>query len=176
MEYNLENIALIIEIIGGIAIIISLLFVGIQLKESAKATRSATAATTVSELTTWYSNLGNSEQGSFVFWHFMTNPDSLKPEHRFQAIVNIHGIMLTWQNSFYLVKEGTLDKRVQESLLEIINGVKNNPGFRIYWQSRKATFLKEFQEYVEGLIATDKTNSEGIYEVIDEKKPNANNV
>ena len=169
MEYNLENIALLVEIIGGIAIIISLLFVGLQLKISAKATRSATAATTVSELTTWYSNLGNSEQGSYVFWHFMSNPDSLTPEKRFQAIVNIHGIMLTWQNSYYLVKEGTLDKRVQESLLEIINGVKNNPGFQMYWQSRKATFLKEFQEYVEDLMATNKTNSEGIYDVIDEK-------
>ncbi len=169
MEYNLEQIALIVEIIGGITIIFSLLFVGLQLKESAKATRSATAATTVSELTSWYSNLGNSEQGSFVFWHFMTNPDSLTQEKRFQAIMNLHGIMLTWQNSYYLVKEGTLDKRVQESLLEIINGVKNNPGFRIFWQSRKATFLNEFQEYVEDLMASNKTNSEGIYQSVDKK-------
>jgi hypothetical protein len=168
MEFNLEQVALIVEIIGGIVIIISLLFVGLQLKESAKATRSATAVTTVSELTSWYSNLGNSEQGSYVFWNFMTNPDSITPVERFQAIMNLHGILLTWQNSYYLVKEGTLDKRVQESLLEIINGVKNNPGFQIFWQSRKAIFLKEFQEYVEKIMATDKTNSEGIYDV--EKK------
>ena len=169
MEFNLEQIALIVEIIGGIVIIISLLFVGLQLKESAKATRSATAVTTVSELTSWYSNLGNSEQGSYVFWNFMTNPDSITPVERFQAIMNLHGILLTWQNSYYLVKEGTLDKRVQESLLEIINGVKNNPGFQIFWKSRKAIFLKEFQEYVEEIMATDKTNSEGIYDVVYEK-------
>ncbi len=169
MEYNLEQIALIIEIIGGIVIIISLLFVGLQLKESAKATRSATAVTTVSELTSWYSNLGNSEQGSYVFWNFMTNPNSITPVERFQAIMNLHGILLTWQNSYYLVKEGTLDKRVQESLLEIINGVKNNPGFQVFWQSRKAIFLKEFQEYVEEIMATDKTNSEGIYDLADDK-------
>ena len=169
MEFNLEQVALIVEIIGGIVIIISLLFVGLQLKESAKATRSATAVTTVSELTSWYSNLGNSEQGSYVFWNFMTNPDSITAVERFQAIMNLHGILLTWQNSYYLVKEGTLDKRVQESLLEIINGVKNNPGFQIFWQSRKAIFLKEFQEYVEEIMATDKTNSEGIYDVVDEK-------
>jgi len=169
MEFNLEQVALIVEIIGGIVIIISLLFVGLQLKESAKATRSATAVTTVSELTSWYSNLGNSEQGSYVFWNFMTNPDSITAVERFQAIMNLHGILLTWQNSYYLVKEGTLDKRVQESLLEIINGVKNNPGFQIFWQSRKAIFLKEFQEYVEEIMATDKTNSEGIYDIVEQK-------
>lgn len=169
MEYNLEKIVLIIQIIGELAIIISLLFVGLQLRESAKATRSATAVTTVSELTSWYSNLGNSEQGSYVFWNFMTNPNSITPVERFQAIMNLHGILLTWQNSYYLVKEGTLDKRVQESLLEIINGVKNNPGFQIFWKSRKAIFLKEFQEYVEEIMATDKTNSEGIYDLVDER-------
>lgn len=163
MEYDLEQIALVINIIGGVALIISLIFVGLQLKESSKATRSATAAATVSELTSWYSNLGNSEQGSYVFWNFMTRPDDLTPEERFQAIVNIHGIMLTWQNSYYLVKEGTLDKRVHESLLEIINGVKNNPGFNIFWESRKTIFLKEFQDYVENIMSSDKLNSEGIY-------------
>ena len=164
MEFNLEQIALLVEIIGGIAIIISLIFVGLQLKESSKATRSATAATTVSELTSWYSNLGNSEQGSYVFWNFMTNPESITSVERFQAIMNLHGILLTWQNSYYLVKEGTLDKRVHESLLEIINGVKNNPGFHIFWEARKSIFLKEFQKYVEELMATDKLNSIGVYQ------------
>lgn len=170
MEHNLEYIALIVEIIGGIAIIISLVFVGLQLKESAKATRSSTAATTVSELTSWYSNLGNSEQGSYAFWNFMTNPDSLPPEQRFQAMINIHGIMLTWQNSYYLVKEGTLDKKIQESLLEIINAVKNNPGFLIYWKLRKSIFLKEFQEYVEEIMKSEKVNSVGMYQIINEEK------
>ena len=127
-----------------------------------------TAATTVSELTSWYSNLGNSEQGSQVFWNFMTNPESIAQVERFQAIMNLHGILLTWQNSYYLVKEGTLDKRVHESLLEIINGVKNNPGFHIFWEARKAIFLKEFQHYVEEIMASDKLNSIGIYETAKE--------
>lgn len=175
MEYSLEQISLIVNIIGGIAIIISLIFVGLQLRESSKATRSATAATTVSELTSWYSNLGNSEQGSNVFWNFMMRPESLTPEQRFQAIVNIHGIMLTWQNSYYLLKEGTLDKRVHESLLEIINGVKNNPGFQIFWKERKSIFLNEFQEYVEGIMASNKLNSIGIYKT-EKDKIDANNV
>ena len=164
MEFNLEQIALIVEIIGSLAIIISLVFVGLQLNEGAKATRSSIAATTVSEVTSWYSNLGNSEQSSHVFWNFMTNPDSLTPEHRFQAMVNIHGIMMTWQNSYYLVKEGTLDKNIQQSLLEIINGVKNNPGFLIFWKSRKSIFLAEFQEYVEDLMNSESVHSLEMYQ------------
>ena len=61
MKYNLKKIALVAEIFGGIAILISLIFVGIQFKENTKATRSATALATVSEMTSWYSNIGNSD-------------------------------------------------------------------------------------------------------------------
>lgn len=169
MKYSLKKIALLTEIVGGIAIIISLLFVGLQFRETAKATRSATAAATVSELTTWYSNIGNSEQGSRVFWNFMATPDSLSNEERFQAIMNIHGAMLTFQNSYYLAQEGTLDEEIHQSLVEIINGVKNSPGFHVFWEARKSIFLTDFQEYVEQNIASDKVNSEGIYNLNKEK-------
>ena len=174
MEYSLEQIALLVEIIGGVAIIISLFFVGLQLKESAKATRSATAATTVSEITSWYSNLGNCEQGSKVFYNFLTNPESLTSEERYQAIMNVHGIWLLWQNSFYLVKKGTLDKGIHKSLVEIINGVKNSPGFHVFWESCKSIFLKEFQEYVEKILESDTASSMDFIRV-KTKKANANN-
>ena len=80
-------------------------------------------------------------------------------------MIIINGIMLTWQNSYYSVQEGSLDKNVQQSLLEIINGVKDLPGFQIYWKARKPTFLREFQDYLEVIMAADKVNSEGIYTI-----------
>lgn len=169
MKYNLKKIALFAEIFGGIAILISLIFVGIQFKENTKATRSATALATVSEMTSWYSNIGNSERGSYIFWNFLSNPDSLKPEERFQAIMNIHGAMLAFQNSYYLVKEGTLDQEIQQSLLEIINGIKRTPGFIVFWKSRKSIFLKEFQNYVEEIMASEKVTSEGVYDIVEKK-------
>tara|TARA_R110001632_G_C11329406_1_gene416365 strand:+ start:292 stop:801 length:510 start_codon:yes stop_codon:yes gene_type:complete len=165
MKYKLKKIALITEIIGGIAIVISLLFVGLQFKENAKATKSATALAAVSELTSWYRDTGNSKQGSNVFWNYMSNPDSLKPEERFQAIMSIHSAMLAFQNSYYLVKEGTLDAEVHESLIEIINGIKKSPGFIEFWKIRKSIFRKDFQEYVDEIIRSDKINSKGLYEI-----------
>ena len=120
-------------------------------------------------MTSWYSNIGNSERGSYIFWNFLSNPDSLKPEERFQAIMNIHGAMLAFQNSYYLVKEGTLDQEIQQSLLEIINGIKKTPGFLVFWKARKSIFLKEFQEYVEEIIASEKVTSEGVYEIVEKK-------
>lgn len=165
MKYNLKQAALLIEIVGGIAIIISLIFVGIQLRESSRATRSATAASTVSEVTSFYSDLGNSTEGSRNFYEFMISPDSLSEAELFQAIMNSHGIMLTIQNSYYLVEEGTLDEKIKESLVASIYAVKDNPGFKIFWRARKELFFEEFQNYVEEIMTSDVKFSRELYEL-----------
>ena len=43
--------------------------------------------------------------------------------------MSIHSAMLAFQNSYYLVKEGTPDTEIQQTLVEIINGIKKSPGF-----------------------------------------------
>ena len=51
MKFKLKKIALIAEIFGGIVILISLIFVGMQFKENAKATKSANASATMVQKT-----------------------------------------------------------------------------------------------------------------------------
>ena len=80
MKYKLKNIARIAEIFGGIAILISLIFVGIQFKENTKATRSATATATISTMASWYSEIGNNQQSSTLLYKFLMTPDSIPNE------------------------------------------------------------------------------------------------
>jgi hypothetical protein len=163
MKYDLKKTALVIEIIGGISIIISLLFVGIQLRESSKSTRSATAAATVSEVSAFYSNLGNNTEGSRIFYEFLMRPDSLSPNTLFQGIMNLHGGMLVVQNSYYLVEEGTLDSRIKDTLFGSIYAIKETPGFKLYWKSRKDFFYMDFQMYVEEIIKSNKSYLDNLY-------------
>ena len=54
MKYSLKKIALITEIIGGVALFLSLIFVGIQFKENTTATKSATANAANAITVSWY--------------------------------------------------------------------------------------------------------------------------
>jgi hypothetical protein len=92
MKYKLKNIALYAEIFGGIAILISLIFVGFQFKENTKATRSATATATISTMASWYADIGNNQQSSLLFYKFLGAPDSIPKEQRAQAIWNLHSM------------------------------------------------------------------------------------
>jgi len=64
MKLKLSDFAQIAEIISAFAIVLSLFFVGFQLRDNAKATRSATANSSIASLSAWYAGLGLSEQAS----------------------------------------------------------------------------------------------------------------
>ena len=72
--------------------------------------------------------------------------------------------MLTLQNVYYLSEEGTLDPRLSRAMTRTaILGVKDQPGFQYYWGIRRETFMADFADYVEELIATDAGSLGRVY-------------
>jgi hypothetical protein len=167
VKYKLSEVAEIAEIIGAVAIVLSLVFVGAQLQKNTSATKSASAIAAANSMSQWYSNLGSSEQNSNLFRNFMANPSSMSEEQRFQVIMNFHGVMLILQNNFYLTNEGTLDAEMKDSISESIVVVKDFPGWKLYWKARRALFLSGFQEYVDTLIKAERSVSSEIYKEVE---------
>jgi len=60
--------------------------------------------------------------------------------------------------------------RIQESLIETINGVKDQPGFEFYWKSRKSIFFPEFQDYIDQVLETHRRASKGLYKSVGKQK------
>jgi hypothetical protein len=167
MKYKLSDAANIAEIIGAVAIVFSLVFVGVQLKKNTVATRSASAIAVADSMSQWYSNLGSNEKNSNMFRNFMADPNSLSEEQRFQVIMNFHGVMLILQNNYYLANEGTLDPEVKDSISESIVVIKDSLGWKMYWRTRRALFLTGFQDYVDTLTSLDRKVSSEIYKSVD---------
>lgn len=94
------------EMIGGIAIILSLIYVGVQIRQNTKATKSATANATIATTTAFYTAIGNNKQSSTLMWNYFVDPNPLSPEEKFQCVMNFHALMLGFQNS-YLHKQST---------------------------------------------------------------------
>ncbi|MGB5377845.1 hypothetical protein [Muriicola sp.] len=163
MKVKLKKLALLVEVLGGIGILISLVFVGIQLKENTKATRSSTATATIDTMTNWYVTMGTNAETSASFYRFLEDPESMTKEERLQHIYNFHGLFLAFQNSYYLSLEGTLDERIPKSLNQVIYGVKDQPGFKLYWKSRKSIFFEEYRGYVDDLLNSTDIVSDGVY-------------
>ena len=169
MKMKLSDLASIAEIVGAVAIVVSLIYVGIQVNDSTRAVRSATANQTSTAISSWYSDLGTNFQASEVFVRGIASPKSLSPAEAAQFIYLMHGLFFQYQGAFYLTEEGTLDSDIQQSLVNTLLGVREQPGFLMYWEQRGSMFEPDFRGFVDDVIANGDTNTnlETIYRQID---------
>jgi len=158
MKLKLTDIANIAEVISATAIIVSLIYVGVQVADSTRAVRSASANETSSAISTWYLQIGSDLQSSKAFRRGITSPETLSEDEIFQFIFQMHALFIQFQGAYYLSQEGTLDLELQESITNAILGVRELPGFKKYWETRKALFKPDFRRYVDKLISEGVTN------------------
>ena len=158
MKLKLKEIASVAEIVGAIAIVISLVYVGIQLQDSTLAVRSATANDTSAAMAAWYITTDNNPESTRVVLDGMTNPDVLSREEEAQFIYLIHGLFLEYQAAFYVPEQGTLDIELRESLVNTLLGVREQPGFQLYWGQRQDLFQPSFRAFVDDLLVNGETN------------------
>lgn len=157
MNLALSDIASIAEVIGAIAVVISLIYVGMQLTDSTRAVRSATANEMYAAISSWYTHLGTDAQACSLFFRGMENLSSLSPEERLQFILLVHGIMLEYQAAYYLSQEGTLDIELRESMTNTMSGLRELPGLLSYWEQRRSLFKPDFREYVDKIFSSGTT-------------------
>ena len=156
-----------LEALSVAAVVLSLIFVGFEVNESTRATRSATAAETTATIAEWYTALGSDQQVSRVFRRFITDPQSLTLEEQYQATMTFHSLMLILQSSFYLEEEGTLSPQIRSSMTQAI---LSEPGVRFYWEQRKPIFVNEkFIAFMERTLSGESTHSEDLYRRPDEQ-------
>lgn len=150
---SLEQLGVIANIVGAIAIVISLVYLAIQIKDSARSSRSAAVTDATTAMQSFYQELGSNPATSRLFLQAVTNPDALSEQDQFQYVMLMHSCFLGFQRSYFLAREGTLDVALRDSIGTAIQAINRTPGIQLYWRQRKAYFQPEFVEWVEGLLS-----------------------
>lgn len=152
---TLEQFGIIADIVGAIAIIVTLIYLSIQIKDSARASRSAAVTDATTAMQAFYQELGSNPATSKLFLVGLTEPDTLSAEEQFQYLMMMHSCFLGFQRSYFLAREGTLDVALRDSIGTAMHAVNQLPGMYLYWRQRKGYFQPEFVQWVEGLLARD---------------------
>ena len=153
---RLSDWANIAEVVGGVAVVISLIYVGIQVTDNTSAMRSETASNASTEFIDWYTHMSGDPELMDVWLRGVTEPDSLDEQESLRFVFLLHIIMLQFQNNYYLVEEGTLDEKMLLAINNTLSTIRGTPGFAMYWSLRRDLFNPEYQAFVEQLmIETD---------------------
>jgi hypothetical protein len=160
---KLSELASVAEVIGAFAVVISLIYVGIQVNDSTRAVRSAAANDANVAMQSWYLEIGSDQQTSELVYRALTSEEPLPNEEEFQYLMMMHGVFLGFQNSYLLAEEGTIDPELRESITMSISGVRLLPGMHRYWRQRKSYLHSGFVEWAEEILNRDTEITVDIY-------------
>ena len=149
---TLDDYAMLAEILGAILIIVTLVFLLLQIRQSTKATRAATSQAIHEHMSEIYGMVVGNKEFSAVFVNGMRDPDSLSPSDTAQFFAFWMSACIAMQN----LRAQTEDRVIPPDLLEaysnnIIN-MSSAAGFQAFWTQRKHLFSPDFRNYMENEV------------------------
>lgn len=149
MKTKLENIALLAEIVGAVAIVISLFFVGIQLAENTAAVRANSAQSSFDASRQFLLGVALDADLSRIRQAGSANPDSLTPLEFARYNTVEYSNLIYYQSIWIQWTLGAVDDRVWQQYRRILCGGFSSPGFSRVWEPRRDLLDPEFVRMAE---------------------------
>ena len=156
MKLSLDSAAKVAEVVGAIAVVVGLLFVGIEIRENTIAQQFSATQTLVSEYNTAVSAINDRE---FVCIYIRAGNDfqSLSQSDKIRFSILMQPVFRTFEQLHYSDLNGTIDVNVYSGFERQFAAMMQLPGNQQYWAARRDWFGRTFQEYTDRIIAEGET-------------------
>jgi len=156
MNISLDSAAKTAEIIGAVAVVVGLLFVGLEVRSNTVAQQFSATQTLVSEYNTAISSIND---GEFVciFIQAGNDFDGLSQAKKVRFSILMQPIFRTFEQLHYSSLQGTIDPNVYSGFQRQFAAMMLLPGNQQYWAVRGKWFGTVFQEYVQGITANNQS-------------------
>ena len=146
---TLEQVSYLAEIIGVIVVVISLIYVGAQIKQNTNATQAAAAQSFVEMYNTFTSAVGSSEEMADIWRIGLTDMDILGETEKVRFSAIAAQCMKVFESGYLQWQRGALDDDLWSGLSVAAIDVVNQPGVRKWWSFRKKWHGKAFQNWID---------------------------
>jgi|SRR6516162_1112902 hypothetical protein len=146
---SLTDLANIGQVIGAIAVVISLIYVALQIRQNTNAVRSATAQTVHEHFAKWYHLVAADDELSQIVASGLRDYGSLSEQQRVRFIAAFMAFLSYSQNAFLKWREGLLASPLWLGWELVIMNLVCAPGGKALWNDRAYMFGDEFRQYIE---------------------------
>ncbi len=146
---NLNDLANLGQIIGAVAVVISLFYVASQIRQNTNAVRSATAQTVHEHFAKWYHLVAADDELSQIVAKGLRDYGSLSEKERVRFIAAFMSFLSYSQNAFLKWREGLLASPLWMGWQHVIMNLVGAPGGKAFWKDRAYMFGDEFRRHIE---------------------------
>lgn len=150
---TLTQLADVGELVGGIAVVASLIYLALQIRQNTRTVRSATLHHNTDLWTSIFFRLAEPEFARAYVGGMSGQPD-IRPFHFTQFFFICRAMFLAFENQYYQMRQGVLDAETYAGYeRSIATQFVAFRGFRAWWQQSRSVFSPAFVEHIDLLIA-----------------------
>ena len=156
---NWEAIGAIGEIAGAIAVVATLVYLAIQIRQNTTTARASATREIHDSLIAAHRPIYSSTEVARVVRVGSFEPDSLSPDERMQFLTAIYNLFSAFEIYHSQHRAGLID---EEIFSRVSMGIRNHistPGVQDWWSRYKPDFSADFVERVERELANAKEQS-----------------
>ncbi len=157
-QLKLSDWSNIAEIVGTLAVIVTLVFVGLQVRQNTLAVESAAAQAVHENFAGWYTSVQNEPALFQLSVKGMKDYSSLSETEKGQFIAMFMAFCSHSQNAFYKWKDGSLSSELWNGWELVSMNFFSTPGGKAFWKERGYLFGSGFRTYIESEVLTAKPN------------------
>lgn len=150
---NWDMLAAIGEIIGAGAVVLTLGYLALQVRESARQDRRQQSRAMQEHFASLLNLLVGDEELASLFLTGISDFEGLGEVERFRFGAWMVNVLRSQEQLLHFQREGGILGYQEGSLTPALREVMMTPGARKYWETRREWFSPEFQEEVDGWIA-----------------------
>ena len=146
---NWDAIGAVAEVIGALAVVLTLIYLAIQMKHSALAVNQAAQQSMVAEMGASMDSLFANPEGAEIWLKGITSYSSLSAVEKVQLTSLLHHFARTVEQAHLSFRVGTFDAQVWQGLEAQVLDVFATPGMQEWWSLRRHWYSEAFQSLID---------------------------
>ena len=139
-------------IVGMIAVVLSLLYVALQIKAATRQRRRESYHTVLSEIDDVSELIAHDHSSSDIWWRASKGIANLTDVERVRYFAMLFMLFRSWEKAFHYQNEGELEAWNAEVVTKPMVDFTMSNGVQEYWALRKRWYTLDFQEWVDKQI------------------------
>ena len=149
---NWEAAGAIGEIIGALAVFLTLIYLALQIRQNTKAVQASAVDASISRVTSVRQSMYESAEIAGIYIAGLANPDDLDELSRTRFRLLMHNVLLAISNIYSQTNFAGLSSSMWGSQLVLLRRVVTSPGGQWFWKEYQLEFDETFREQIEAIL------------------------
>lgn len=146
---SIEDLGSIGEFLSSIAVLVSLVYLAIQIRSSTEAARTSTYQSVVSDFGAINRTMASTPDLSILFVEAMEDFQSLSAVDKARISQLYFAVFHFFENMYYQNQKGYLENEVWTGWKRLMLSYHSRPGFQQWWSLRRNVFSDSFVRFLQ---------------------------